>query len=70
MEKCIISRLKTVVFLVMGTCNLNGHYRRLGLDLLSGVPRNFFGRGGGGFQQIQLGTLGRENADLGAVTCN
>jgi hypothetical protein len=31
----------------------------------SGVPRNFFG--GGGVQQIQLRTEGRENGDLGAV---
>jgi hypothetical protein len=35
----------------------------------SGVPRNFFGEGGGGgeFQQIQLRTKGRKNGDLGAV---
>jgi hypothetical protein len=31
---------------------------------LIGVPRNFFG-GGGGFQQIKLGTEGRENGDHG-----
>jgi len=33
--------------------------------LHSGVPRNFFR--GGGFQQIQLRTDGRENGDLGNV---
>jgi hypothetical protein len=33
---------------------------------ISGVPRNFV-RGGGGVQQIQLRTEGRENGDLGAV---
>jgi hypothetical protein len=32
----------------------------------SSVPRNFF-RWGGGVQQIQLRTEGRENGDLGAV---
>jgi hypothetical protein len=32
----------------------------------SGVPRNFV-QGGGGVQQIQLRTEGRENGDLGAV---
>ena len=32
----------------------------------SGVPRIFFG-GGGGVQQIQLRTEDRENGDLGAV---
>jgi hypothetical protein len=32
----------------------------------SGVPRIFSG-GGGGVQQIQLRTEGRENGDLGAV---
>jgi hypothetical protein len=31
-----------------------------------GLARNFF-RGGGGFQQIQLRTDGRENGDLGAL---
>ena len=31
----------------------------------SGVPRNFFSRGG--FQQIQLRTEDRENGDLGAA---
>ena len=32
----------------------------------SGEPRNFVrGRGGAGFQQIQLRTEGRENGDLG-----
>jgi hypothetical protein len=35
-------------------------------DYGSGVPRNFFG-GGGGFQQTQLRIEGRENGDLGAV---
>jgi hypothetical protein len=33
----------------------------------SGVPRNFVRGGGGGVQQIQLRTEGRENGDLGAV---
>jgi hypothetical protein len=41
----------------------------------SGVPRNFFGGGGGGYarnffegvQQLQLRIEGRENGDLGAV---
>jgi hypothetical protein len=32
----------------------------------SGVPRNSF-RVGGGVQQVQLETEGRENGDLGAV---
>jgi hypothetical protein len=30
-------------------------------------PENFSGGGGGGVKQIQLGTEGRENGDLGAV---
>jgi hypothetical protein len=30
-------------------------------------PGIFFRRGGGGFQQIQLRSEGRENGDLGAV---
>jgi hypothetical protein len=34
----------------------------------SGVPRNFFGVGGGGVQQIQLRTEGGDNGDLGAVS--
>jgi hypothetical protein len=34
---------------------------------ISGVPRNFFGLGGG-VQKIQSRTEGRENGDLGAVT--
>jgi len=35
--------------------------------MISGVPRNFVGKGGGGFQQIQLRTEDRENGALGAV---
>jgi hypothetical protein len=35
------------------------------IALSSGVPRNFFSRGG--VQQIQLRIEGRENGDLGAV---
>jgi hypothetical protein len=33
----------------------------------SGVARNFFSGGGGGVQQIQLRTEGRENGDLWVV---
>jgi hypothetical protein len=37
-------------------------------EFFGGVtPGIFSERGGGGFQQIQLGTEGRENGDLGAV---
>jgi hypothetical protein len=41
------------------------HKRHL-VDCVSGVPRNFFGVGGG--SQIQLRTEGGENGNLGALT--
>jgi len=33
-EKCIILRFEIVVFSVTGPCNLNGHCRQFGLNLL------------------------------------
>ena len=39
--------------------------RNEGLNIASGVPRNFVWEGG--VQQIQLRTEDRENGDLGAV---
>jgi hypothetical protein len=42
--------------------------RRWGTEPMNGgVPRNFVRGVGGGVQQIQLRTEGRENGDLGAV---
>jgi hypothetical protein len=34
LEKYIILIFKIVAFSVMGICNINGQYRRFGLDLL------------------------------------
>jgi hypothetical protein len=49
--------MKTVVFWVVTPCSAAS----------GGIPMNFFGMRGMGFQQIQLRTEGRENGDLGAV---
>jgi hypothetical protein len=62
-EECIILRFEIVVFCVMGPCNVNGQQRRSGLDLLSGVPRNFVRVSGGSRNSVE----DRDNRDLGAV---
>jgi hypothetical protein len=58
------------------TATSNARFFKISGVIASGVPRNFFRGGGGGYdrnffmvgvQQIQLRTASRENGDLGAV---